>query len=126
MKKELIITPAFDRKDKGYGIHCAEMRFYLKGNAGVVQFVLYTGWYLPHNQREFDRPMPADLGYHSLKPMYNGHYPTEKCPFLNGKTCYYDGSGLNAERIFDVLLYKGSDGVWEELKAYYHELFDKE
>jgi len=173
---------------KNYGIHGVELRMVLKGPEGAVQFVLYTQWMLPHVQKEtderiveeivacgpdfesalicgqrnldvFHHPMPYDLGYHSPKPMYEGHkaqgsekydiqamlrnakrmvqggnaneevsQPTGTffaCPYLDGKPCYYDGSGLNAERIFDILVKEGSAGVWRELEVYYRETFER-
>ena len=56
--------------------------------------------------------------------MYDGQTSsTEKCPYLNNKHCYYDGSGIAAERIYDVLLREGSDGVWKELEFYYESTF---
>ena len=36
---------------------------------------------------------------------------------------YNDGFGLNAERIYEVLLKEGSDGVWRELKDFYKNVF---
>lgn len=134
-------SPAFDRRDpnlhKNYGIHGVEMRFVVKGPLGAVQFLLYTNWQLPHVRKEFaargcdtyclNAPMPADLGYHSPRPLYEGQEPIsdKPCPYLDGKLCYYDGSGLNAERIFDVLCAEGDMGVWRELEAYYRETFSR-
>ena len=167
-------SPAFDRRSpnprEDYGIHGAELRMVLKGPEGAVHFVLYTNWMLPHVRRETHErilrhpdliglhcaydPLPADLGYHSPKPMFEGHEPMgasrldfdnketlelesgcsieipktvqtgsfTKCPYVDGP-CYYDGSGLQAERIFEVLVSEGSDGVWRELRAYYDETF---
>lgn len=144
--KEITIAPAYDKRnknpDKDCGVHGCEMRFILKGELGVVQFVLFTNWQLPHVTQEFlDMPMinttdmdikirylpsPADLGYHSPVPIYEGQEPMNKpCEYLDGKPCYYDGSGLNAETIYKVLLEKGSDGVWKELEIYYHDTFDE-
>lgn len=128
---------AFDKRDpnpnKNYGIHGVDMRMYLIGEHGAVQFVLYTNWHLPHvraeldarpsSERWMDHPMPADLGYHSKVPMCDGDQPHPNCELLGGCDCYYDGSGLNAERIYDVLLREGSDGVWRELEAYYADVF---
>lgn len=46
----------------------------------------------------------------------------ENCPYLDGKPCYYDGSGLNAEPVFDILVkdskaevifYNQMMGEWE-------------
>ena len=164
----LEFEPAFDKRhpdpDKNYGIHGVTMRFVVKGPLGAVQFVLYTNWQLPHVRAEQERrgcgqyclnkAMPADLGYHSPKPMYEGDtpmgatrvewedndgsipgfdvakvpksYPTgtfTPCEYLDGAPCYYDGSGLNAERIFDVLCAEGDDGVWRALEEYYAETF---
>jgi hypothetical protein len=104
--------------------------------------------------RCFYHPMPADLGYHSPKPMYEGQPPmgAEKfdfenkevlkgatgeiaiptrvqtgtftpCELLDGGPCYYDGSTLNAEPVFEVLLREGSAGVWRELREFYLQTF---
>ena len=68
-------------------------------------------------------PMAADLGYHSPKPMYKGHAPTKgKCQFLKGQ-CYYDGSGLQAEQVFELLIEKGDEAVWERLEEEYIKRF---
>ena len=122
MKRITEFTPAYDKRDvnpnKNYGIHGVNMKMVLKGERGAVQFVLYTGWHLPHVAEEhrakgyYAEPLPADLGYHSPLPMYGGDEPIDQeCEYLDGKPCYYDGSGMMAERIFGVLTEKGSDGV---------------
>jgi hypothetical protein len=145
MEKIVKFYPAFDRRKdpKGnYGIHGVDMRMILKGDKGAVQFVLYTNWHLPHVQEELNikaigqdsiyisailNPMPADLGYHSPVPIYEGQsVASESCEYLDGKPCYYDGSGLNAERIYEVLLKEGSDGVWRDLEDYYNIIFESE
>jgi hypothetical protein len=145
MEKIVEFIPAFDKRNsdpsKNYGIHGVDLRMILKGDKGAVQFVVYTNWHLPHVQKEMNRkvlgqdelyvetilnPMPADLGYHSFYPMYEGQgICSESCDYLDGKPCYYDGSGLNAERMYKVLLEKGSDGVWRELEDYYNKLFNQ-
>jgi hypothetical protein len=148
-KREVEITPAFDRRDtdpkKNYGIHGCDLRMVLTGPAGAVQFVLFTNWHLPHVMEETVKktvgttldeigikvrflPMAADLGYHSLVPMYDGEEePTNKsCPYLGGRPCYYDGSGLNAERVYEVLLKEGSEGVWKYLEGYYYDTFEED
>lgn len=140
LERIIEITSAFDKRHadprQNYGIHGVTMIFMLKGPAGMVQFVLFTNWHLPHVTKETDartlakaragflqdvdlrcfyHPMAADLGYHSPKPMFEGQEPRE-CPYLDGQPCYYDGSGLNAERVYDVLLAEGGEGVWRELE----------
>lgn len=140
-EKIITLTPAYDKRhkdpSKNYGIHGVNLLMVLKGEKGAVNFTLYTNWQLPHvteemlhdsRQREgielFFMPMPVDLGYHSYTPTYEGQEPiTNSCEYLNGKPCYYDGSGLNAQPIYEVLLNEGSDGVWRELENYYNEMF---
>jgi hypothetical protein len=146
------IIPAYDKRDKdpkkNYGIHGCTLRMVLSGPEGAVQFVLFTNWHLPHVAKENRKyalthvlrapfeadsllhavfePLPADLGYHSLKPMYEDQMEGQKsCPYLGGKPCYYDGSGLQAERIYETMLEKGSDGVWTELEGYYEATFKR-
>lgn len=145
MEKIIQFYPAFDKRNpnpsKDYGIHGVDLRMILKGEKGVVQFVLYTNWHLPHVQEELYRkavgkdqfylntifsPLPADLGYHSLAPTYEGqNVCSESCQYLDGRPCYYDGSGLNAEKIYEVLLKEGSDGVWRELEEFYNDVFER-
>lgn len=144
MERIVEFNPAYDERNnpKGnYGIHGVNLRMMLKGDKGVVQFVLYTNWHLPHVQDELEskmvgkdkfyiqtitRPLPADLGYHSPKPIYEDQLPmSDSCEYLDGHECYYDGSGLNAERIYDVLLKEGSEGVWRELEEYYSHVFNR-
>lgn len=72
----------------------------------------------------------------NLRAMANGggepevvSHPTgtfTPCEYLDGEPCYYDGSGLNADRIWLVLLHEGSEGVWRELEQYYADVFHAE
>lgn len=185
-KRLIEFNPAFDKQHpdpkKNYGIHCVTMRFVLIGEKGAIQFVLYTGWYLPHNQekilqdhlkdRHYDypfcmlKPMPADWGCHAREPQYEGQEPigaTEvkidsaaaeearqnpesdpakrleqfgkawksrktdtfrPCEYLGGAPCYYDGSGLYAEEIFNEFVEKGEDWLWERMEESYRERFE--
>lgn len=133
------VDPAYDKRPE-YGQHCVDMRWYVKGPLGVVQFVLYTGWYadvigkpdlgwqaLATSKKRhadlLDVPMPADVGYHSPKPMYEGQSPMGDCELL-GRPCYYDGSSLNAGRYFAILVHEGGEALWKALEEYYHERFE--
>ena len=134
MERIVELTPAYDKRDpnpgKNYDVHGVNLRMVLKGKRGAVHFLLYTDWHLPsvrdwleakgyHND-----PLPADVGYHSPVPMYEGQEPiSEACEYLDGKPCYYDGSGLAAEDMFDTLTREGDAGVWRELEAYYERTF---
>jgi hypothetical protein len=143
LEHKLEIVPAFDKRNsdpsRNYGIHGAEFRFYAIGPAGVIQFVIYSNWHLPHVHREllnkcnpgreYGRfcslePMAADIGYHSPVAMYEGQTPlTDSCPLLNGRKCFYDGSGLNAQRYFDIMVSEGHESLWKSLDEYYYERF---
>lgn len=136
---EFFIYPAYDKRPE-YGQHCVDMLWLVKGPLGVVQFRLFTGWYpdiigkpdlpwqeLSANKKRYadrlDMPMPADIGYHSPKPMYEGQSDME-CSLLPGGHCYYDGSSLNADRYFAILVHEGGEALWKALDAYYHERFE--
>lgn len=144
-------APAYDKRSnvpsQNYGIHGVDLRMVLKGPLGATQFLLYTGWLLPETigaRRDrwdgiFDygpalarrdgghglHPLPADLGYHSPHAIYDGqNVVSESCEYLDGKPCYYDGSGLNAARPFEALLREGDEGVWNVLMNYYISTFE--
>ena len=137
-EKLVEFDPAYDERHtdpkKNYGLHCVTMRMVLKGPSGAVQFVLYTGWNLPHVEEELRRkerflsePLPADIGYHSPMPMWEGQESIiEDCAYLDGRPCYYDGSGLMAQDAFNILVEQGGDGVWKYLEDYYHDTFGNE
>lgn len=131
--------PGYPKRDpdpsKNYGIHGMQLRFVLKGKQGATQFLLMTEWFPIAVQRErwhkgqgahiFDvQPMAADLGYHSLVPQYEGQgVMDEACPVLDGRPCYYGGSGLAAEPVRDAFLAEGDAAVWRALEMQYKELF---
>lgn len=137
LTKDVTIRPGYDRRapdpKKNYGIHGCELLMVRRGKKGAVQFLAFTDW-TPRavqeermeDMRRTDvvgvQPMGADLGYHSIVPQYEGQQVMD-CNLLKGKKCYYDGSSLNADRVIDILLTKGSDGVWDELEGYYIEIF---
>jgi hypothetical protein len=136
--------PAFDKRHpdphKNYGVHGLTMRFLSIGPKGAIQFLLYTNWHLPHVQHELLNkchgpevsgaycrlnPMPADIGYHSYVPRYEGQsVVTKSCPVLGGKPCYYDGSSLQAEEYFAILVREGLDALWMALDERYASTFE--
>ncbi len=141
LKKSLEITPAWDRRhsdpEKNCGVSGVEMRFYLTGPEGAVQFVLATNWQLPNVTREQNKnplpaahmrllvhPYPVDVGYHSRVPMYEGHTPMDrKCPVLGTDTCYYDGSTLMADTAFNKLLTGGHEALDQYMLEFYNNTF---
>ncbi len=135
--KEIQFTPAYDKRDpdpsKNYGIRGVTIRFLLIGPLGATQFVLYSGMQLQHIYKERKgNPEPgycpwmgADVGYHSLKPIYESQTSME-CDIIAGGTCYYDGSSLAAVDVANRFVAEGEDVVWEELQKWYQETFDPE
>lgn len=141
LTREVKIYPAFDKRNpdpaKNYGIKSMDLKFLIKGDKGVVQFYIITNWNLPQVQIELDnkipdtrfpywlhKPMAADLGYHSYVPLYDGQKTMGPCEYLDGKDCYYDGSGLNAEGVFKTMVMEGGEAMWKELEDYYYETFE--
>lgn len=106
-----------------HGIGAVSMRMVLVGPKGAVQFVLYTGWYMEETPHRGEA-LPADLGYHAREPMYEEQHSMGPCGYLGGADCYYDGSGLNADAIFDILRREGGEAVWKALEGYYRATFD--
>lgn len=130
------MSGAWDKRHKNpaknYGIHGMELRFVLTGPAGAVQFVVYTQIHLDIVARELwakrdqpyayetSRPMGADIGYHSPVPMYEGQtVQQDSCEYLDGRPCYYDGSGLRADEFMPEFLAGGSNAVWAMLGREY-------
>lgn len=149
LEKIIQFDPAWDRRDprpsKNYGVHGVEINFILRGPHGATSFRLFTHWMLPHVVREQVKkytsraldegqayyllsPMPADLGFHSVEPV---EYATQMdyCTTIYDdsqeakKGCWYDGSGLQAEQLFEEFVAKGEDVIWERLGQNYTELF---
>ena len=127
-------APAYDKRPK-YGIHGMELRFVLKGPEGATQFVIYTNWLLKHNQKEADarmdrefphlvcHPLPADVGYHSPRPIYPEQtFVSKNCEYLDGQPCYYDGSSLQAETLYWQFVEHGEAVVWKELEERYWDM----
>jgi hypothetical protein len=139
MERYMKIYPAYDKRDpdpmKNHGIHGCTLIVGVRGPKGAVTFTLFTNWHLPNvmaekmnrayssNELFLLLPMPADIGYHALEPQYKGQTAKKNCEHLGGVPCYYDGSGLEAEKYFDILKEKGSDGLYEALEGYYNRRF---
>lgn len=146
--REVLFTSAFDKRDpspsKNYGIGAVRIIFALKGPAGVVTWTIGTDWYPSALQKSGEledmrtnlrniggsytvNPQNWDLGYHAPTPLYEDQdICQQSCDFLDGKPCYYNGSGLNGEYLVEILLTKGSEGIWPELEKEYQEMFSTE
>ena len=127
--------PAWDKRNtdpaKNYGVHGVEIVWYVKGPKGGVSFSIYTNWMLPHLRKKWDEyekvmfmeAKGMDLSYHAKVPQYEDQTSIQGCKLTDGP-CYYDGSTLNAGPVFELLVAKGGEAVWEYLVDYYHQRFD--
>jgi len=136
-EKVVIFEPAYDKRNpdpsKNYGIHGVNMRFVLKGELGSIHFCVFTNWHLPEVTEEYKykptwgndwwKPTPADISYHSKTRLNEWDHEHENCTWLDGETCYTDGSSLYAEKPFEALIREGSEGLWKFLENYYNETF---
>ncbi len=98
----------------------------VKGDLGAVSFSLYTGWevetdYSSHS--DYISIMPADLGYHARDSQYEGQTVKESCHFLDGQSCYYEGSNLNAYGPYRILTGHSEEAFWKFLEEYYLSVF---
>lgn len=140
------LSPAFrddvgmssGRSDDNYGRHTADLEMYVRGPLGAVQFKMFTGWDIEDVEGSRwgrakswnNSPTAADLGYHKrLDPDHAADewaYITDECSVLDGARCQYDGSGLNAEPVMELLVRSGHTAVFEYLEGYYRATFDGE
>ena len=127
LKKNIRFRPAFDKGDQG-GIHGVDLEFALIGPAGAVTLMIYTGWHLPEVRETLrgkgyhPEVLPADFGYHSRNKIHSGI----KCPcchLLKGAACYYDGSGLRANEVFDLFVREGEEALWTYMTDEYFRLW---
>lgn len=133
-ERMVVFEPGWDKRDpdpkKNYGLGSAGIKFLVRGEKGAIQFYLYAGWY-PHllNDRNGDprglwKPMPIDLGYHAYEKQYEGQsVVSANCPYLDGKPCYYDGSSLQADEPFKILVVEGEEALWQFLENEYRRRF---
>lgn len=66
-------------------------------------------------------PSGFDIGYHWRVPNYEGQeeYGRMDCDLLPDGTCYYDGSGLQADTVLREFIENGEDAVWDRLEQRY-------
>lgn len=124
---------------RSHGRGTAKYRWILRGEGLAVQWLWYSDEHLPetvermvleHGPRwNYGRsgiplyPMGADLGYHAATPTYEGHEPMDACDLL-GIPCFYDGSGLAADRGLKILANEGDEAVWEWLERFWYSTME--
>ena len=105
----------------------SQIRFLLKGEEGIVQFFMTTGWRTDETKETKAKishlyPMAFYLGFHAKEKIFDYLEPRD-CDLLG--ICYYDGLHLNAIYLPRILIEDGHEAVWKELENYYMEIFKK-
>lgn len=130
---------AYDKRNidsaKDCGIGAYMVRMVLARGPRAIQFYWSTGIHPQHIEDEWRatgkdkeigfllKPMGYDVGYHSPVPMYEGQTMlSNDCP-ITGGVCYYDGSGLQAMKMVELLFREGVDAVWGSLEARWADQF---
>jgi hypothetical protein len=90
------------------------MQYILKQELGTV--VLTTTIRGSQYEREFDA---LTVDFHCATDYLELGNAEENCEFLNGATCYSDGSGLQADAIWEEVEEHGEEKLWEELQEMY-------
>ena len=138
-ERMLTIIPPYDERhpdpSKNYGIHGTDFKMVLGKDRQYMQFVAFLPVYLPHVSQElWEKPirtynafegMGADVGYHDIKPHYEGQSVTKDC-YLTGGDCYYDGSSLQAHAWYKEFLEFGIDHIWQKLEERWKDTFEEE
>jgi hypothetical protein len=126
-ERAVVFESGWNDRGGQYGVHGMEIRFLLRGPKGVAQFVMNAGW-IPGEKGISPRladyfPSGSDLGYHAHVPQYDGAMEgRSECPYLDGKPCFYDGSGLQAEPVLTDFIQRGEVAVWEALRERHDDL----
>lgn len=97
----------------------------LFGELGTVVLRLYR-----ENKHRPDTFVAGELGYHwrkatSVADLAHG-LNARKCPYLEGRPCYYAGERLDARGPVADFITGGEQAFWFALEAYYRKLAKQE
>lgn len=111
----------FTREIKFIPIHeKLDLKFILRGEKGVMQFCIATGWHKDMRYQSDSNSYAYDVGYHSPIPLHENQTPMPKGSCNYYDPCYYDGSSLCAKDLFDKFVVHGESIVWKELEEFYY------
>ena len=115
----------------GNGFQGAEVLFILRSDMAAITFGVLTDW-LPKELQESSRiiqsmgirPRALDLTLHFAVPTLTAEQNKHpNCPYLQaGSICHSMTESLQSrEQLRDVLLAKGTAGLWLEMERRYYE-----
>lgn len=121
MNREIKISPAWDRKSEGYGVHAAEIHFIVKDETGALVWTVYTGWYLAGSPSSARSGMLVNHLY-VTDPHVDFDTVNEECGWLDGEACMCTfATGLEGDKLYQTLIHKGSEAVFECLEVLHKE-----
>jgi hypothetical protein len=113
--------PHEDLRKRGLGMGAVKIVFILGDGTRAVTLTVSTGWY-PDGTTV--APMGFGVDVHSPTPR-EGWYGRSQCDHTGGP-CWGSGSGVDAERMLDVLRSEGDGAVWAELETWWRSEFERE
>lgn len=131
-KRIVDVHPAYDERYKQFGIGSCSINFTIKGTKGAATFSLFTNWFLPHVREElvlngtfskkYSKPIGSEVCYHSYTRMCENDLLSEHCKVLN-TTCYSGADFILCDQYVDILIEKGTEGMYEKLEEFYNYHF---
>lgn len=134
-EKKVWVNPGFDFRgtdDAQYGQSTPTLVFCERRGNVALDWELFTGWNMDGGATMMDG---RNIGYigkamgfhiHLKKDVQNPEYAhiEAKCPLLGGGKCYYEsGSYTFGETLQNVLLARGSAGIWAEFDKIFKETY---
>lgn len=125
MKRIVSFSKPYDTEKNGIG--SAICRMILLHQNQAVHFVFSTGIYLPRTieklvHKPYMGSMGYDVGYHAIKPQYEGQEARDNCDVIFGP-CYSDGSALRADEWHKIFVEEGDEKIWSMLEEFWKEMF---
>lgn len=146
---KIVFSPAWDRTDpdpkKNYGVQDVVIFFLVIGEKGITEFQLSTGWHLSVVEDRREKWYLEHWWNHksASRDLWRLSFPVDVCRWsktklseddiemsgisrvFDGGICYYGYRYENPspEDVYQALVTKGDDGVWNILEKYYCEEF---
>lgn len=115
-----------------HGQHGMDLCFGLRRNRHGLLFTIFTNWGVdwesPHVGDEkleplFCLPQPAQMTFHSSKPMYEGQELSGGNCIITGGDCYADSGYLIGEPTFKVFVREGEDAMFKRMEEIFESNF---
>lgn len=111
-----------------HGRHNAELYMSVQGRGAEVILGINTGWYLGDDFGSVGRAVGAiEVTWHTSWPQEEQAEEDARMPHTDGTcrnwdACYMQSSGTTGNQLFELLITKGSEPVYEWLEKQYYDL----